>query len=63
MQSTGHVLCPLKDHMCLGQKIQNMYKFKNPIAKNNNFMKQKDKTALCGVYLMLTHMEIQHHII
>lgn len=21
MQSPGHVLCPLKDHMCLGQKI------------------------------------------
>ena len=21
MQSPGHVLCPLEDHMCLGQKI------------------------------------------
>ena len=26
-------------------------------------MKQKDKTALYGVFLMQTHMEIQPHII
>ena len=62
MQSTGHFLFPEGPYVS-GPEDKNRCKIKNPIARNGNFMKQKDKTALWGIFLMPTHREIQPRII